>query len=248
MATIDAAGELRIPFTSGILVGIGETRGRAGRLARGARRLARAPRAHPGGDPPELRAAPPVLRARGRGDRGCGGASALGSGPTAPRFASGDERARAMPLPDWATPDHARGHEAPGSRDPAADARRRHPDPAEPRRLVGRAGRRGRDRPRRPLGERRPHLARARVPEPARGPQAPRAAGLRADRAPLRLSAVPGAGLDRAGRARRRQAQVLELHPAQWVGAPRGAVDRPGAGARRDREGRPRARRSPRTS
>ena len=68
--TIDAAGELRIPFTSGILVGIGETRGRAGRGARGARRVARAPRPHPGGDPPELRPAPELLRARGGGDRG----------------------------------------------------------------------------------------------------------------------------------------------------------------------------------
>ena len=34
--------------------------------------------------------------------------------------------------------------------------------------------RRGRDRPRRPVGQRRPHLARAPVPEPAPGAQAPR--------------------------------------------------------------------------
>ena len=33
LATIEAAGELKIPFTSGILVGIGETRGGAGRIA-----------------------------------------------------------------------------------------------------------------------------------------------------------------------------------------------------------------------
>ncbi len=38
LETIEAAGELRIPFTSGILVGIGETPSRARRLARGARR------------------------------------------------------------------------------------------------------------------------------------------------------------------------------------------------------------------
>ena len=38
-------------------------RGGADRLARGARRGARAPRPHPGGDPPELRAAPALLRA-----------------------------------------------------------------------------------------------------------------------------------------------------------------------------------------
>ena len=35
--TITAAGELKIPFTSGILVGIGETRGGADGVARGAR-------------------------------------------------------------------------------------------------------------------------------------------------------------------------------------------------------------------
>ena len=32
LATIEAAGELKIPFTSGILVGIGETRGGAHRI------------------------------------------------------------------------------------------------------------------------------------------------------------------------------------------------------------------------
>ena len=68
LATIEAAGELRIPFTSGILVGIGETRGGAHRLARGARRRARAPRPPAGGDPPELRPAPALLR-RGRSRR-----------------------------------------------------------------------------------------------------------------------------------------------------------------------------------
>ena len=38
LETIEAAGELRIPFTSGILVGIGETEEERDRLARGARR------------------------------------------------------------------------------------------------------------------------------------------------------------------------------------------------------------------
>ena len=42
IATIAAAGELKIPFTSGILVGIGETEEERDRVARGARRAARA--------------------------------------------------------------------------------------------------------------------------------------------------------------------------------------------------------------
>ena len=138
--------------------------------------------------------------------------------------------------------DHCRRHEAARRRVPAAHARCRHPDPAEPRRLVGRTGRGGRDGPRRPLGQRRPHLARARVPEPARGEEAPRAPGLRADRAPLRVPAVPGAGVDGPGSARRGEAQVLELHPAPRIRPARGARDRSGAGTSRDRA---RARRRP---
>ena len=38
LATLEAAGELAIPFTTGILVGIGEDRGRPHRGARGHRR------------------------------------------------------------------------------------------------------------------------------------------------------------------------------------------------------------------
>ena len=54
LATLEAAGELAIPFTTGILVGIGDDRpGPAGR-AQGHRRLARPPRARPGGHRPEL--------------------------------------------------------------------------------------------------------------------------------------------------------------------------------------------------
>ena len=64
MATIEAAGELEIPFTSGILVGIGETRRGADRLARSARGLARAPRPHPGDHPSKLRSAPAGTTAR----------------------------------------------------------------------------------------------------------------------------------------------------------------------------------------
>ena len=183
-------------------------RGRAGRRARGAGRVARAPRAHPGGDPPELRPAPELLRPRGGRDRGRGGAerSVVERRATQRRATS-----RCRPGPREITLDDMKRLVA---RDAPPDARRRHPDPAEPQRLVGRPGRRGRDRPRRPVGQRRPHLARARLPEPAPGPQAARAARLRAHRAPLRVPAVPRSRVDGAGRARRGQAQVLELHPA----------------------------------
>ena len=63
LETMRLAGELRIPFTTGILVGIGETpEERVGALEAIAARACRV-RPHPGGDPPELRAAPAVLRA-----------------------------------------------------------------------------------------------------------------------------------------------------------------------------------------
>ena len=102
LETIETAGELRIPFTSGILVGIGETEDGAGRLARGARRGPRPPRPHPGGDPPELRPAPAVLRGarsprsptRRRGERWAAGQTArtaarrLRGMPSCPRWAS----------------------------------------------------------------------------------------------------------------------------------------------------------------
>ena len=54
LATLEAAGRAAMPFTTGILVGIGETRRRAARRARRDRRRARPPRARAGGDRPEL--------------------------------------------------------------------------------------------------------------------------------------------------------------------------------------------------
>ena len=80
LETIRAAGELRIPFTSGILVGIGESRGGTRRRARGARRGPRRARAPAGGDPAELCPAPQLLRARGRRDRRRGGDGSAGRG------------------------------------------------------------------------------------------------------------------------------------------------------------------------
>ena len=54
LATLEAAGELAIPFTTGILVGIGDDRRRPAGRAAGHRRLARAPRPRAGGHRPEL--------------------------------------------------------------------------------------------------------------------------------------------------------------------------------------------------
>jgi len=87
LATLEAAGRARVPFTTGILIGIGETRGRAHRGAAGHPRPARAAQAHPGGDRPELpcQARHPHER-RGRAHAGRprldhrGGASRAGTG------------------------------------------------------------------------------------------------------------------------------------------------------------------------
>ena len=59
-----------------------------------------------------------------------------------------------------------------------ADAGCRHPGPAEPLGLVARAGRGRRERPRRALRERRPHLAGAPVPLAPSGPPPARADGI----------------------------------------------------------------------
>ena len=94
LETIRAAGELRIPFTSGILVGIGETEDERIALARGARRGARRARPHPGGDPPELRPARALLRPRAGADRRRRPRSATG--------ATGIGEQPDLPLPEWA--------------------------------------------------------------------------------------------------------------------------------------------------
>ena len=85
LETIRAAGELQIPFTSGILVGIGESEDDRIAALRGAGRGARRARPPAGGDPAELRPAPPLLR-RGAGrDRHRGGRALLAHGPVATR-------------------------------------------------------------------------------------------------------------------------------------------------------------------
>ncbi len=81
LATIEAAGELKIPFTSGILVGIGETEEERVESLEALALLHDALRAFAGGDPAELRAASAVLRPGGRRDRGPG-SSRVGGGAT----------------------------------------------------------------------------------------------------------------------------------------------------------------------
>ena len=84
LATIEAAGELRIPFTSGILVGIGETEEERMASLEALAEVHVAPRPHPGGDPPELRAPPALPRPGGGGDRRPGRAGAAGAGTARP--------------------------------------------------------------------------------------------------------------------------------------------------------------------
>ena len=74
----------------------------------------------------------------------------------------GRARAELTPaLPEWACEVTIEDMKSADRARARADAGRRHPGPAEPRRLVAGARRGRRDRPRRPLGERRPHLARS---------------------------------------------------------------------------------------
>ena len=78
LATIEAAGQLRIPFTSGILVGIGESEEERIAALEALAELQRSVRAPAGGDPAELRPPPPLLRTRGGRDRRGRGAQPLG--------------------------------------------------------------------------------------------------------------------------------------------------------------------------
>ena len=78
LATIAAAGEAAVPFTTGILIGIGETRRRAHRGAAGAARPARAPRPHPGNHHPEF----PRQAGHAHGGRARAGRSTIICGPS----------------------------------------------------------------------------------------------------------------------------------------------------------------------
>ena len=189
LATIRAAGELKIPFTSGILVGIGESE--ADRMA--------SLEALAGFDHvQEVILQNFVPHRRYYGEEPAEIATEAAEGYWRTGIGDG-ARARAARVGERG---HDRRHEAADRRGAAADARGRHPDPAQPRRLVARAGARGRDRPRRPERQRRPHLARAPVPVARAGAHPARRRGLRALRAPVRLPAVHRRDLAGAARAR----------------------------------------------
>ena len=181
LETIAAAGELKIPFTSGILVGIGEDEeermaslealaalhARHGHIQEVILQNFVPHQRYYGEEPAEIAdAAAQRVLAHGRRRRTARAASARVG-------LSGRHR----------------GHEAADRRGAAADARRRHPDPAEPRRLVGRAGRRGGDRPRRPVGQRRSHLPGAPVPLAAPGAKA--SCSATATRSPSGSASIP---------------------------------------------------------
>ena len=151
LETIRAAGELRIPFTSGILVGIGET--------------------------PDERVEALEALAEVHAEYGHLQEVILQNFVPHPRYygeepaeiadeaqAHGSAAASRARCPPWATEVTLDDMRDLVRELPAAHARRGHPDPAEPVRLVAAARGRGRHRPRRAVGQRRPHLARAPVP------------------------------------------------------------------------------------
>ena len=225
--TIRAAGELRIPFTSGILVGIGESlEERIGALEALAavhaeyghlqevilQNFVPHPRYY-GAEPAEI--ADEVAGRTGDGD---GDAFRCPRGPPTSRSTrcacSSASRKRLMPdvgvqippnLSDWWLPLVEEGATDLGGLSANGD----HISPEHP------------------------------FPSPHRMRKQLQPRGLRAHRAALRLPAVHGPRVARAGRARRHQGEVLELHPAPRVGPPRGARDPPRPGARaRSRKGR----------
>ena len=91
LSVIEDAGRERVPFTTGILVGIGETLARPRRVAHRAARCPRPARAHPRGHRAELpREAPD-------GDAGCSGCRAARIRRRGRRRATGDGRGHADP-------------------------------------------------------------------------------------------------------------------------------------------------------
>ncbi len=138
LETIEAAGELKIPFTSGILVGIGETeQERIASLEALAAAHARhghiqevilqnfvPHQSYYGEEPAEI--ADAAAREYWR--------TGVEDGPV--EFQRRPQEAGTAAACLGLRGEH-RGHEAPDRRDAPADGRRRHPDPPESRRLVG---------------------------------------------------------------------------------------------------------------
>ena len=116
----------------------------------------------------------------------------------------------------------------------AADARRRHPDPAESRRLVARARRAPAPPTSAACRANGDHISPEHpFPSPNQVRKRLAADGDRPDRAAVRLPAVHRPGVDRAGRARRDHGQVLVVHPAPRLRPPRGPAGPPRPRARR---------------
>ena len=149
LETIRAAGELRIPFTTGILVGIGES---AEERVEALEALAEVHAEH--GHLQEV-----ILQNFVPHPRYYGAEPAQ----IADEAQRAGQQVRRRPCPPGRGGAPRRAARA-GARTPAADAGRGHPDPAEPVRLVAAARGGGRHRPRRAVRQRRPHLARAPVP------------------------------------------------------------------------------------
>ena len=129
LETIAAAGELKIPFTSGILVGIGETEQER---IESLEALAAAHSRHGHIQEVILQNFVPHQSYYGEEPAEIADAAAREYWRTGVA-----EHRPELPLPEWACCGEHRGHEAADRRDPPADARRGDSDPTEPRRLVG---------------------------------------------------------------------------------------------------------------
>ncbi len=144
MATIDVAGELRIPFTSGILVGIGETE--AERIA-SLEALAASHARHGHIQEVILQNYVPHPRYYGRevaeiADRAARRRWRDEHAARSTQHADDETEdlhaaSRMLRAPSWATPITLEDMKRLVAETQAADAGRRDPDPAEPRRLVG---------------------------------------------------------------------------------------------------------------
>ncbi len=155
LATIEAAGELKIPFTSGILVGIGETEEERvdslEALAKLHQRYGHLQEVILQNFVPH----PRYYGARGSRDRRRGSAKSVER--------RGGQRLRVLPMPEWATPVSIDDVKRLVAGVPAVDAGRGDSGAAEPVGPVGGVGRGGGDGPGRAVGQRRPHFSRARV-------------------------------------------------------------------------------------
>ena len=263
LETIRTAGELKIPFTSGILVGIGETEGERieslealaavhdeyGHIQEVILQNFVPHQSYYGQEPAEI--ADAAAREYWR--------TGVEESPTGLDSATSDP-ADPDSIPDpFSRPQEAgtaaarlglrgqhRGHEALDRGNAPADARRGYPDPAEPRRLVGELRAGGRHRPRRSQRQRRSHLPRASVPLAAPGAQAAAGRRSRVDRAAVCLPAVHRSRVGIARGAGHDQGALLELHPATRVrpyrpDRKRRSADPSRAGGRCNRAGTQRA-------